>query len=48
MHSTGALYRAGDDISELLAKVASEQNVTNVRTFKRRKSAAKRKQKQSA
>lgn len=37
VHSTGALYRAGDDISELLAKVASEQNVTNVKASKRRK-----------
>lgn len=37
VHSAGALYRAGDDIGELLAKVASEQNVTNVKASKRRK-----------
>jgi hypothetical protein len=47
VHSTGALYRDGDDISELLARIASQQNTANVKASLRRKSAAKRKPKQS-
>lgn len=38
VHSIGALYRAGDDISEFLAQVGREANAAHVRDCRKRKS----------
>lgn len=51
VHSLGAIYRAGDDLSEFLAAVTREANAAYARNWRKRKSeptpAPKRKKKKS-
>jgi hypothetical protein len=42
VHSTGALYREGDDLTDFVAKVESEANVANTKTSRGRRGAKKK------